>query len=88
MRNNNTKEIYHFRRFEEKVSSKDFGEFVFNMRHSIGLTRREFAAAMGVNTGTISFWERGNKTPDDFLRIIHTIRIVVKLRIKNKRLIA
>ncbi|MGQ4668617.1 helix-turn-helix domain-containing protein [Metabacillus halosaccharovorans] len=73
---------------KEEISSKDFSEFVFNMRHSIGLTRREFALAMGVNRGTVVFWERGNIIPSDFESILKTIRIVVKLRIRNKRLVA
>ncbi|WP_368657647.1 helix-turn-helix domain-containing protein [Metabacillus halosaccharovorans] len=73
---------------KEEISPEDFAEFVINMRHSIGLTRRDFALAMGVNRGTVVFWERGNIIPSNFASILNTIRIVVKVRIRNKRLIA
>ncbi|WP_251396480.1 helix-turn-helix domain-containing protein [Metabacillus litoralis] len=72
---------------KEKITADDFSEFVTNMRHSIGLTRRDFALAMGVNKGTVVFWERGKIVPCDFASIIKTIRVVVKLRLRNKRLI-
>lgn len=73
---------------KEQLTADDFSEFVINMRQSIGLSRREFAKVMGVNRGTVVFWERGNIIPHDFEAILRTMRIVVKLRIRNRRISA
>jgi len=72
----------------EYISPKDFSEFVYHMRKSIAFTRRDFAAAMGVSISTIIHWENSKEIPREVHSIVKTMRIVVKLRIKNKRLIA
>lgn len=72
----------------EEITPEDYSEFVQYMRRSIALSKRDFALAMGVTVNTINNWEQAITIPQDVYAVIRTMRIVVKLRIKNKRLIA
>lgn len=74
--------------FIEDITPEDFSDFVQYMRRSISLSKRDFALAMGVTINTINNWEQASTIPQDLHAVIRTMRIVVKLRIKNKRLIA
>ncbi|WP_338788795.1 helix-turn-helix transcriptional regulator [Metabacillus sp. FJAT-53654] len=73
---------------KELITIEEFSEFVNHMRSSIGLTKREFADAMGVTKSTVINWENAATIPNNVHAIIRTMRIVVKLRIRNSRLIA
>lgn len=73
---------------KEVLTVEEFSDFVKFMRESIGMPRRVFADAIGVNYNTIKNWEQAERLPRDVYPIINTIRTIVKTRIKNKRLIA
>ena len=46
--------------FEETIQ---FGDFVRKKRRIMGLNQSDFAELMGVTQKTVSFWEKGFRTP-------------------------
>lgn len=72
----------------EEITIEDFADFVKFMRKSTGMNKKTFANALGVTVTTARAWESGQKIPRDPYSVINTIRNVVKLRIKNKKMSA
>lgn len=41
----------------------DTGTRIAHLRRQRGVSRRQFAEALGVNQSTVAYWERGETTP-------------------------
>ncbi|MGN7938521.1 helix-turn-helix domain-containing protein [Metabacillus sp. 22489] len=72
----------------EEITIEEFADFVKFMRKSTGMNKKTFANALGVTVTTARAWETGQKLPRDPYNVVNTIRNVVKLRIKNKKMTA
>lgn len=62
-----------------KEEMLEYGQFMRNMRESVGLTRAEMGEEMGVYTSTIRRWEVNGVIPQrDINEIVQDVRDIVK----------
>lgn len=69
----------------EQKERKERGIFIRLMRLSTGMTIEQFANAMGCNENTISRYEKGHRTPDDWYPFELQVREVVKKALEENR---
>lgn len=43
------------------------------IRHKVGMSQSEFAAAFGISLGTLRHWERGDRQPHGTARVLLTV---------------
>lgn len=67
----------------EELTAEEFAEFLKNMRASINLGQNQFADELGVRKGSYSNWETGQRMPRNYERLIQSVRVLVKSRIRK-----
>lgn len=67
----------------EDLTSEEIGEFLKYMRKSINYTQTRFAEELGVRPASIGHWEKGRYMPKNRGKIINSVRVLVKQKIRE-----
>lgn len=67
----------------EDLTPEEIGEFLKHMRKSIKYTQTRFADELGVRAASIGHWEKGRYIPRDCNRVIESVRVLVKQKIRE-----
>lgn len=70
---------------EEKMTAEDFGEFLKNMRETLGFTQVAMATRLGYNKNLYNSYENGIRLPRKWQEVEKSIRELVKAHVKLQR---
>ena len=66
--------VIEFLGFSPLLDGATMAQRLVNRRTTLGLTQKEFARRIGVDPGTLSRWERGNRLPQgEFLSAVEAV---------------
>lgn len=68
---------------KEELTAEEFAEFLKNMRTSINHTKYRFAKELGIRESTYNHLEKGTYRPKEYERIINSVRVLVKQKIRE-----
>lgn len=70
---------------EDKMTAEDFGEFLRNMRDTLGFTQVDMATRLGYNKNLYNSYENGLRLPRKWEEMEKNIRELVKVNVKLQR---
>ncbi|OHR73970.1 hypothetical protein HMPREF3291_05135 [Bacillus sp. HMSC76G11] len=68
---------------KEELTAEEIGEFLTYMRLSINMKQGSFADELGIRRSDYNVWENGKFRPRHYERVIHSVRVLVKQKIRE-----
>lgn len=68
---------------EKDLTAAELGEFLKNMRSAINMKQGHFADELGIRRSDYNVWENGKFRPRHYERVIHSVRVLVKQKIRE-----